>query len=54
MGILDQDLNFSWSWEGTVDNCTITLKREGEELRYTEACNGEKGYPIRFYPYTGN
>lgn len=54
MGILGEDYNFSWKWEDQVRNCTITLRREGEELRYTESCNGSQGYPIRFYPYTGN
>ena len=52
MGVLDQDFNFSWKWEDYVSNCTITLKREGEELRYKRSCNGNEGYPIRFYPYT--
>ena len=52
MGILDQDFNFSWKWEDHVSNCTITLKREGKELRYAESCNGNKGYPVRFYSYS--
>ena len=53
MGILGQDYNYSWSYKEHTSNCTITLRREGEELRYTESCNGSQGYPIRFYPYSG-
>lgn len=52
MGILDQDYKFSWQWEECARNCTISLKREEEELRYTESCNGNKGHPVRFYSYS--
>ena len=52
MGILDQDYNYSWSHDGHISNCTITLEREGNDLRYAEGCNGKEGYPIRLYPYS--